>query len=290
MSKILGSIFGFGDKMKRRLRDAASNPRDYLEMTADENQNEWKKNPEERAMGFFNPVPLGKVDPFMLRSQMKEAIEEITNMSRRSFMKKSAGLAAGSTVGAGVTAKLLRKFAPEERTLAKEANVAKQAAVEAAPKYKYNSLKEYLDDVKSYADEGHADMFHSNYDPHSAAFKANPEAAMDQAWIDANHGRDSLIKERLLQDELAYKTAKDNLARPNPRKDFKTGMPPQSQVDLLDSFSPQAKKEMKLLKDKSVSLDRTYGGTDPEHEVWTSWLANSKGDIDSTLKALQELP
>lgn len=42
---VLGSIFGFGDTLKRRLKDAASNPRDFTEMAIDQNQNEWRKNP-----------------------------------------------------------------------------------------------------------------------------------------------------------------------------------------------------------------------------------------------------
>jgi len=171
--------------MKRRLKDAVSNPRDYLEMTADENQNEWRRDPNERSLGFFNPVPLGKVDPFLLRKQMKAAIDEIPSLSRRDFMKKSAGLAAGSTVGAGVTAKLLRKFAPEERA------VTKEAVAEAAPKYKYNSLKEYLDDVTAHA-EDRATGYSNTY---------------GGSWKDYHP---DYMKERLLSDELAYKTAKEN--------------------------------------------------------------------------------
>lgn len=364
MSKVLGGIFGFGDKIKRRLRDAVSNPRDYLEMTADENQNEWRKNPDERSMGFFNPVPLGKVDPFLLRKQMKEAIAEIprvensiyskmpgqalkdtkyvqrnvreqaeldhmiesgfllpkaggkskkyftavdevnpdvpagntmiriardkvkpdeavsvkdverfnfstgsweslikepspVNMSRRDFMKKSAGI-AGGTAALGIPgAKLLRKFAPEERQIAKE------VAVEAAPKYKYNSLKEYLDDVTARA-EDRATVARDQYGSGniSESFQSD------------------MVKNQLLADEMKYSNAKQGQ---------KYGDIVKGDEEALNAFSPQAKKEMKILKDKSISLDRQYGGTEPEHEVWTSWLTNSKGDIDSTLKALQEL-
>lgn len=257
MSKVLGSIFGFGDKMKRRLRDAISNPTDYLEMTADENQNEWRKNPDERSMGFFNPVPLGKIDPFLLRKQMKEAIDEISSLSRRDFMKKSAGLAAGSTVGAGVTAKLLRKFAPEEKQIAKE------VAAEVAPKYKYNSLKEYLDDVDASANSW-VDSFYNQYG----------DEGMSKSL------RSDMIRGRLVADELKYNNAKSGQKLWDVVK---------GDEETLNAFSPQAKKEMKLLKDKSISLDRSYGGTEPEHQVWTDWLINSKGDLDSTLKTLQEL-
>jgi len=233
MGSVLGSIFGFGDKLKRRLKDAVSNPSDYAEMTADENRNEWRKNPDERSMGFFNPVPMGTMGNFVLRKGLQDAVEGGTDLSRREFMKKSAGLAAGSTVGAGVTAKLLRKFAPEERA------VVKEVVAEAAPKYKYNSLKEYLDDVSAHA-EDRATGYSNRY---------------GGSWSDYHP---DYMKTRLLQDELAYKTAKDNLARPNPKKDFNTGLPPQSQRDLIDAFSPQAKKEMKAWKDM-----RPHGWTNP---------------------------
>lgn len=257
-NSILAGIFRMGDQVKRNLRDFAGNPGDYLDNVAHQNNIEWKKDPVERSMGFFNPVPLGTMTPFMLRKQIEDVA---TNMSRRDFMKKSAGIAGGTAAASIPGAKLLQKFAPEERA------AVKQAAVETAPKYKYNSLKEYLDDVETSA-------MSKFDDPRSAGWDVSTK---------------DLMKERLLQDELAYKTAKDNLTRPNPKKDFNTGLPPQSQVDLLESFSPQAKEEMKLLKDKSISLDRSYGGTEPEAQVWTDWLINSKGDVDSTLKALQEL-
>lgn len=370
---ILANIFRMGDQVKRNLRDFAGNPGDYLDNVAHQNNIEWKKDPIERSMGFFNPVPLGNVSPFMLRKQMKEAIAEIpkvensiyskmpgqtltdtkyvqrnirdqaeldhiissgyllpkeggkakkyftavdevnpdvptgntmiriarekvspneavsakdverfnfslnsweplikepsVNMSRRDFMKKSGGIAAGTAAASIPGAKLLQKFAPEERTLAKEANVAKQAAVEAAPKYKYNSLKEYLDDVET--------SVYSKY---------------DEPWFDEVNDLTARqqIQQRLLRDEQAYVNAKD-VKSGYLKLDNPTGDEYKIMDEILNDFSPQAKKEMKLLKDKSVSLDRTYGGTDPEHEVWTSWLANSKGDIDSTLKALQEL-
>lgn len=278
MGSVLGSIFGFGNKMKRRLRDAVSNPSDYAEMTADENRNEWRKNPDERSLGFFNPVPLGTLSNFTMRKELEDAV---ANLSRRDFLKKSAGLAGGTAAASIPGAKLLQKFAPEERAIAKE------AVTEAAPKYKYNSLKEYLDDVTDYShDIGHERAYESamehGYNSHPGA-----DRYMDD-FVD-NFDFSKIQRERLLADETAYKEAKRNLSSLSPKKDPTTGLPPQSQRDLIDSFSPQAKKEMKLLKDKSISLDRSYGGTGPEAQVWTDWLINSKGDVDSTLKALQEL-
>lgn len=235
-NSILAGIFRMGDQVKRNLRDFAGNPGDYLDNVAHQNNIEWKKDPVERSMGFFNPVPLGTMTPFMLRKQIEDVA---TNMSRREFMKKSAGIAGGTAAASIPGAKLLQKFAPEERA------VVKQAAVEAAPKYKYNSLKEYLDDV----DGNTRIQMYDDFDPPTAGYHA--EEDIPGALRDWDEGFKTRMKERLLQDELAYKTAKDNLTRPNPKKDFNTGLPPQSQVDLLESFSPQAKEEMKAWKELS---------------------------------------
>ena len=207
---ILANIFRMGDQVKRNLRDFAGNPGDYLDNVAHQNNIEWKRDPVERSMGFFNPVPLGNVSPFMLRKQMKEAIDEIPSLSRRDFMKKSGGIAAGTAAASIPGAKLLQKFAPEERA------VAKQAAVEAAPKYKYNSLKEYLDDVET--------SVYSKY---------------DEPWFDEVNDLTARqqIQQRLLQDEAMYREAVD--------------MGGKEYQAIRESFSPQAKEEMKAWKELS---------------------------------------
>lgn len=246
MGSVLGSIFGFGDKLKRRLKDVVSNPSDYAEMTADENRNEWRKNPDERSMGFFNPVPMGTMGNFVLRKGLQDAVEGGTDMSRREFIKKSAGLAGGTAAASIPGSKLLQKFAPEERAIAKE------VAVEAAPKYKYNSLKEYLDDAQMWAKED---------------FKA-----ADLSGQGARYSKDEFLKRQLLADETAYNEAKRNLSSLNPKKDFNTGLPPQSQVDLLDSFSPQAKKEMKSLKE-TLDFYRDLSGD--YKSSWAEGLINN---------------
>ena len=244
MSSVLGSIFGFGDKMKRRLRDAVSSPSDYAEMTADENRNEWNRNSDERSLGFFNPVPLGTMGNFAFRKALEDAVP---SMSRRDFLKKSGGIAAGAAT-AGVVPKLLRKFAAEEKPIAKEAaDVVTQAAKE-APKYKYNSLKEYLDDVETQA-------FSKFDEPHTAGWDIGPN---------------DLMRERLLQDEAKYSSAKNRL-RPEYKKNSNTmfdDIDPGSDQRLLDAFSPQAKKEMKAFKEYTRHPDYISGDphawTDPE--------------------------
>lgn len=211
-NSILAGIFRMGDQVKRNLRDFAGNPGDYLDNVAHQNNIEWKKDPVERSMGFFNPVPLGTMTPFMLRKQIEDVA---TNMSRRDFMKKSAGIAGGTAAASIPGAKLLQKFAPEER------QVAKQVAAETAPKYKYNSLKEYLDDVKASAED-----------------KAT--AYTNQYGGDRTMHQPSYERARLLGDELKYTNAKNGQ---------RLGDVTKGDEEFLNAFSPQAKKEMKEYKD-----------------------------------------
>jgi len=215
---VLGSIFGFGDQIKRNIRDFASNPKDYVEGAVHQNNIEWKKDPVERSLGFFNPVPLGTMGNFVIQKKLEEAA---TNLSRREFMKKSAGLAGGTAAASVPGAKLLQKFAPEERAIAKE------AVVEAAPKYKYNSLKEYLDDVQMWAKEDYK--------------------AADLSGQGARYSKDEFARRQLLNDEALYKEAKaadmDSLVRQQKFPDY------EKYKRSLDSFSPQAKQEMKALKE-----------------------------------------
>ena len=260
MGSVLGSIFGFGDKMKRRLRDAVSSPSDYAEMTADENRNEWNRNSDERSLGFFNPVPLGTMGNFAFRKALEDAVP---SMSRRDFLKKSGGIAAGAAT-AGVVPKLLRKFAAEEKPIAKEAaDVVTQAAKE-APKYKYNSLKEYLDDVTDYShDVGHErayeSMMESGYNNHPGA-----DRYMDD-FID-NFDFSKIQRERLLNDEALYREAKtadmDSLIRQQKFPDY------EQYQRSLNAFSPQAKQEMKAFKEYTRHPDYISGDphawTDPE--------------------------
>lgn len=271
-NSILAGIFRMGDQVKRNLRDFAGNPKDYLDNVAIQNNIEWKKDPVERSMGFFNPVPLGNVTSAALRKTMEDAV---TNMSRREFMKKSAGIVGGTAAASIPGAKLLQKFAPEEKQLAKEAT-AKQVVAETAPKYKYNTLKEYLDDVETSA-------MSKFDDPRSGGWDVSTQ---------------DLMRERLLQDEKAYTYLKEMQKGPRGTKDpkemahrayfddapdlFESGevvyrngaYHPKSYDDLptttrryidesaksienrMNMFSPQAKKEMKEYKDFASSRQR----------------------------------
>lgn len=279
----LGKIFGFGDSLKRRLRDAVSNPSDYAEMTADQNQNEWNRNPDERSMGFFNPSPLGTMGNFQLR---KELVDALPNLSRRDFMKKSAGIAGGTAAMSIPGAKLLQKFAPEERA------VVKEIATEAAPKYKYNSLKEYLDDVHG---ETRMRMF-DDFDPPTTGYHAAED--VPQALREWDEGFKSRMRDRLLRDEARYKEH-NNLSKgvqfteeghPVLIFDEKVIRRPLSWDEISNAnktimeFSPQAKKEMKEFKSLTKQIDTDYTGS---HD-WTQWAIKNSEDPTKIVEELKK--
>lgn len=264
---VLSSIFGFGDQLKRNIRDFASNPSDYVEGAVHQNNIEWKKDPVERSLGFFNPVPLGTMGNFVLQKKLEEAA---TNLSRREFLKKSAGIAGGSAAASIPGSKLLQKFAPEERAIAKE------AVTEAAPKYKYNSLKEYLDDVTDYShDIGHERAYESamehGYNNHPGA-----DRYMDD-FID-NFDFSKIQRKRLLDDEAIYKEAKsanmDNLIEQQKFPDY------EAYQRSLNEFSPQAKKEMKEFKTRLRDLyDQEYFyPNDPKYGEYQQFLDKQVGE------------
>lgn len=248
MSKVLGKIFGFGDSLKRRLRDAVVNPSDYAQMAADQNRNEWNRDPNERSMGFFNPVPLGTMGNFVLRKELENAVP---NLSRRDFMKKSAGIAGGTAAMSIPGAKLLQKFAPEEKEIAAKAIPKEWASVEGGA-HRYHSLKDYLDDVET------------------SAYSAHDNPIDYQMFGEDASSISNLMRNRLLQDEAAYKQAKDYKQwAGHPEMDY---MPKEELVKVhqsldkqLNTFSPQAKKEMKILKEYH-----------PEN-----WMENPQGYYDA---------
>jgi len=237
---ILAGVFRMGDQAKRNIKDFVRNPRDSIDNIVHQNNIEWKKDPIERSLGFFNPVPLGTIGNFALRKEMEEAV---TNLSRRDFMKKSAGMAAQGAVGGTAGAKLLQKFAPEERAIAKE------AVAEAAPKHRYNSLKEYLDDVQAGVKLKAEDAF-----PHTGK----------DAWTPREYeeyiNRD--FRNRLLEDEDIYRAVKGGGSRTTTNgkiisiddylkpPEYHTIYPndPSKNIKWKDAFSPQAKQEMAAYK------------------------------------------
>lgn len=193
-----------------------------------------------------------------------DAINEVLQkpISRRDLMKKSAAVAGGGAALAAAPS-LLRNFAKEaEHTIPKVAeHAADNVAVNTAKKYKYNTLKDYLMDVQERA--GHDMYYQDEFD--------FPD----------------LLKNKLKEDEYAYKTAKahkefDDFSQPalgeewNPIND--------EMLNRLNAFSPQAKQEMKALK-------QVYGNDWYRPNTHDEILSNGFGfgDSKNPLKDLQDI-
>lgn len=224
-----------------------------------------------RQFMFGKNEGLGKATPESLVDTSKPIADGIDAVSsipvdRRTFLKGAAAAGAAASLPT-----MLRKFGKEGgETAAKAAEHTVDNIATNATKYKYNSLKEYLDDV---------------------ATRAEKEAISDSR----NYGgtKENYIpgymKEHFIRDENIYSNAKEMVnLNPNFAKETDLGIRSQKLQDSLNAFSPQAKQEMKFLKEKTIELDRTYGGTGPEDQVWTEWMNNSS-DIDETLKVLKRI-
>lgn len=180
-----------------------------------------------------------------LESEVSRALD--VPMDRRTFNKAAAITGAAGAVGAG---SLLRKFGKETAEVVPK--VADNASLAAVKKYKYNSLKEYLDDVET--------SVYSKY---------------DEPWFDEVNDLTARqqIQHRLLQDEKMYQISKKGHGQiinenasfhsPRLRHDFRPIKAEDGSSHLYDNvsgkiidpndyknaFSPQAKKEMKEYKD-----------------------------------------
>lgn len=173
-------------------------------------------------------------------------IDEVaqTPVDRRTFLKGAAAVGAGA-IGGG----LLSRFG-------KAGKIADDLPKTST--HKYNSLKEYLDDVRNHADDiaherSYEAAMESGYNSMSGA-----DRYMDN-FVD-NFDTSKVMRDRLLSDEEAYKTSK--FFYNNKLKDPKTGEwidpftgQPHSKEFLnnirntSNDFSPQAKKEMKEYKE-----------------------------------------
>lgn len=183
-----------------------------------------------------------------------------TPMTRRDFNK---GLATAAV--AAPAAGLLYKFGKGKQALEAAPELARVAEV--APKaaeggaYKYNSLKEYIDDVIATSTEA-TNEFVTNWQ-HTGYTKGLPSELIP--WNNSkefDEGIDAFykakFKDRLLNDENRYneaKSLKETYGHPeidhissyeSPEEFIKYG---QALDKELNKFSPQAKQEMKALKE-----------------------------------------
>lgn len=105
-----------------------------------------------------------------------------TPVTRREFMKDSALVSGGVAAASIPGAKLLQKFIPEEKV------AKKLATTETVPKYEYNSLQEYLDDMIRFAEE----------DQRAGELSFGPQFTKERR-----------LRDRLLKDEREYNYLKE---------------------------------------------------------------------------------
>lgn len=183
-----------------------------------------------RQFMFGKNEGLGKATPESLVDTSKPIADGIDAVSsipvdRRTFLKGAAAAGAAASIPT-----MLRKFGKEGgETAAKAAEHTVDNIATNATKYKYNSLKEYLDDVET--------SVYSKY---------------DEPWFDEVNDLTARqqIQQRLLQDENIYSNAKEMVnLNPNFAKETDLGIRSQKLQDSLNAFSPQAKQEMSAWKE-----------------------------------------
>ena len=205
-----------------------------------------------------------------------------TSLSRREALKKIGGISEGAAVAGGGVG-LLRKFADKAAVDAAPKVADNVAEAVPSPKnYRYNTLEEYINNVKR---------------------KAQYEAFIEHGENGAHWGDDipeeyinKWTKRFLSEDEANYANAKDfssgspeNLwSEPPPPMELKynTVTNQFEPLEYLDAFAPQAKQEMNIFKKGVDRLNSDYVLHDIDAMDWTDW-AHSSDDINETLKFLQ---
>lgn len=198
-----------------------------------------------------------------------------TPVSRRNVLK-GAVLAGGAVAAPS----LLKNFSKEvEHTVPKVAEHSIDNIVNSGIKHKYNTLAEYFDDVtksssKHYQDD--LDNFEVTLSPKE----------MDDLYK-------SHFTERLKQDESTYKLHKSNAkSYNNPERslnNLQTKLRDRANIYLEEnSFSPQAKQEMKNWKSGVEKLNSDFGSINGSiNNDWKEWMANVTDNPNETLQFLQ---
>ncbi len=201
-------------------------------------------------------------------------IEGGTSLSRREALKKLGALSGGATLtgtGLGVARKFLDNAVVEATHAAPK--VADNVTVSAANKYKFNTLAEYLDDVKMRADEHMWD----NYDPPNVtSYKGHPDYDGDVAAWDNNQRK--VVQEQLLNEEQLYNSHKAAIAAGKEPLPWSVEINPMTgeytTIHADEVLSPRARQEMKAFKTNVQDLHDSYIG-DGSQVDWAKWMANS---------------
>lgn len=201
---------------------------------------------------------VGSLATYGAKTGARKAYEEATkgtlNPMRRKFMKGAAATAGVAAIGGLAGLKKAGKETAEQVAKKTGDNITKTAA---KPKYKYNSLKEYNEDLMGRA------MDESDI----ASWERDGRPALDYG----DSYEDDILKWKKHladMDEQAYSRAKESAtegiyARPDGSFADRYGNRV-SEYDMkrLDWFSPEAKAEMKMFKN-----DSTMAGF-PEKNKW----------------------
>ena len=212
------------------------------------------------------------------RALINKALEGSLDTGRRDFMKKTGALAAASAAG-GSGLGLLRKFTKEggEQLADIAPKVADNVAMGATKKYKFNTLNDYLDHVRSSVDDL-VDEQHSIMAAEEGYYNTPDYDRVIENWRDkTDYGK--LIQDKLAQDESSYKIHKQNQTSYNiPERNLtplQSKLRDKANIYLEEnSFSPQAKQEMKNHKDWVNVI--TYGNDTSGH-AWTDLLSQQMG-------------
>ncbi len=233
-------------------------------------------------VGKVGAAGIKKLSDVAAKEYVERVLKGGTKESRREFLKTTGKTATLAAIGTGGIA-AVRKTGKETAKVAPK--VADNAAVQATKNYKFNSLKEYLDDVEARA-----------YDEASIGASENGLRGRDaEDYIDEVSG--DWTKNILRRDEVDYSQGKDL---------FKHGIEFKQNGDIivkkdgsrinqatldyygnkLEEFSPQAKQEMKEFKTRTKILDTDYG--DISGNSWQDWLTNTD-DVTTTLDYLRKI-
>ena len=198
-----------------------------------------------------------------------------TPVSRRNVLK-GAVLAGGAVAAPS----LLKNFSKEvEHTVPKVAEHSIDNIVNSGIKHKYNTLAEYFDDVTKSSSKHYQD------DLDNFKVTLSPKE-MDDLYK-------SHFTERLKQDESTYKLHKSNAkSYNNPERslnNLQTKLRDRANIYLAEnSFSPQAKQEMKNWKSGVEKLNSDFGSINGSiNNDWKEWMANVTDNPNETLQFLQ---
>jgi len=202
-------------------------------------------------------------------------IEGGTSLSRREAIKKLGALSGGAALtgtGLGVARKFLDNAVTDVAP-----KVIDNVAMQAPKQFRYNSLSDYMKYMGEWATEqGNMNWLHGESGLSFNDFM--------EAWYhpDNAHGYGDALKKLLIQDEQAYKNAKDIKSGY-----LKLDNPDPNALAPLDHFSPQAKQEMKDFKQTTSKLASDFGEANP-NESWLHWAVNSPEDDPNYFKSVIE--